>query len=104
MVNEQLTTPHTLLAVMVTVVTPTLKARPLPLPLPLPVVAPLRLYVSAGAGLPVTVVVYVTTVEQVPTTLGTVMLPGQLIVGILLMIKIAVIDGPGQPLAIGVMV
>jgi hypothetical protein len=42
-VNEQLLVPQLLVAVSVTVVTPTLKTDPLPVPLPLPVVAPEKL-------------------------------------------------------------
>ena len=51
--NEQTSVPHELVAVMVTVVVPTLKADPLPSPLPLAVVAPVNAYVMAGAGMPV---------------------------------------------------
>ena len=42
-VNEQVLVPQLLVAVRVTVVTPTLKVEPLPVPLPLPVVAPEKL-------------------------------------------------------------
>ena len=52
-VKLQLGAEQTLVAVIVTVVVPTLNNDPLPLPLPLPVVAPLKLYVSVGAGVPV---------------------------------------------------
>ena len=41
-VNEQFVVPQLLVAVNVTVVTPTLNVDPLPVPLPLPVVAPVK--------------------------------------------------------------
>ena len=44
------------------------------------------------------------TAEQVPTTLGRVMLAGQVMVGIGFTITVAVIGVPAQPLADGVMV
>lgn len=46
------TVPHTLLAVMVTVVVPLLNVLPLPFPVPLPVVAPLNVYVHATGAVP----------------------------------------------------
>ena len=56
-VNEQVAEPHVLFAVMVTIVTPTLKLCPEPVPLPLPIVAPLNVYVKVGEGIPVVVAV-----------------------------------------------
>ena len=52
-VNVQVTAAQVFVAVMTTVVVPTLKNEPLPFPLPLPVVAPLNEYVITGAGVPV---------------------------------------------------
>src|SRR5687768_3820992 len=66
-----------LLAVMVTVVTPALNIEPLPFPFPLPVVAPEKEYVSDGVGVPVTVVLYVATASQLPSSVLSVISAGQ---------------------------
>jgi len=47
--------PHELVAVIVTVVCPTLNAEPLPVPEPLEIVAPVNVYEIAGDGVPVKV-------------------------------------------------
>jgi hypothetical protein len=61
--------------------------------------------VITGAGLPVAVAAgYVTVAPQRPGALFTVILAGQLIVGALFTISVAVIGAPTQPLAVGMIV
>lgn len=54
--------------------------------------------------MPVTFGAKVATAAQVPTTLGIVILAGQVIVGSGFTVTVAVVVGPVQPLAVGVMV
>jgi len=73
-------------------------------PLPAPVVAPLCVYVNVGAGVPVTTGAYVTTAVQPPTTLGTVILPGHVMIKGACTVTVAVIGVPTHPFAVGVIV
>ena len=75
----QFTDPQTLVAVMVTVVTPLLSVLPFPMPFPLPVVVPANVYVYAGEGLPDAEAEYEMSAVQLLASLFTTIFVGQLV-------------------------